>query len=62
VSESLSRDSSRGGSSSHNDGAEFARQIGMLPARGSRADRAMLATFNTATRAKTMARAAVDRR
>jgi steroid delta-isomerase-like uncharacterized protein len=44
------------------DGAEFARQIGMLPARGSRADRAMLASFNAATRAKAMARAAVERR
>ena len=44
------------------DGAEFARQIGMLPPRGSRADRAMLATFNAATRVRVMARAAVERR
>jgi steroid delta-isomerase-like uncharacterized protein len=34
------------------DGASFARQIGMLPSEGSRADRAMLSAFNAATRAK----------
>jgi steroid delta-isomerase-like uncharacterized protein len=34
------------------DGAEFARQIGMLPARDSAADRAMLAAFNGATKLK----------
>jgi steroid delta-isomerase-like uncharacterized protein len=34
------------------DGAEFARQIGMLPARDSAADRAMLAAFNAGTRLK----------
>jgi steroid delta-isomerase-like uncharacterized protein len=34
------------------DGAEFARQIGMLPARDSAADRAMLTAFNGATRLK----------
>jgi steroid delta-isomerase-like uncharacterized protein len=34
------------------DGVEFARQIGMLPARDSAADRAMLAAFNGATRLK----------
>ena len=32
------------------DGAEFARQIGMLPLRGSGADRALLAGFNAQTR------------
>jgi steroid delta-isomerase-like uncharacterized protein len=32
------------------DGAAFARQIGMLPRQGSAADRAVLATFNAATR------------
>jgi steroid delta-isomerase-like uncharacterized protein len=32
------------------DGASFARQIGLLPADGSRADRALIAAFNTATR------------
>ncbi len=32
------------------DGAEFARQIGMLPPRDSAADRAMLAAFNAQTR------------
>lgn len=32
------------------DGAEFARQIGMLPARGSAADRGMLSAFNAGTR------------
>ena len=34
------------------DGAEFARQIGMLPPRGSALDRAMLAAFNAGTRLK----------
>ena len=34
------------------DGAEFARQIGMLPARDSTADRAMLTAFNGATKLK----------
>jgi steroid delta-isomerase-like uncharacterized protein len=34
------------------DGAEFARQIGMLPKRDSAVDRAMLAAFNGATRLK----------
>ena len=32
------------------DGAEFARQIGMLPPRDSAADRAMLSAFNGATK------------
>ena len=32
------------------DGASFARQLGMLPAEGSGADRAMLAAFNARTR------------
>ena len=31
------------------DGAAFARQIGLLPPQGSRADRAMLAAFNAKT-------------
>jgi steroid delta-isomerase-like uncharacterized protein len=34
------------------DGVEFARQIGMLPARDSAGDRAMLAAFNGATKLK----------
>jgi steroid delta-isomerase-like uncharacterized protein len=34
------------------DGAEFARQIGMLPPRDSAVDRAMLAAFNGATKLK----------
>ena len=34
------------------DGAEFARQIGMLPRRDSAADRAVLAGFNAATKAR----------
>src|SRR3954447_3096812 len=34
------------------DGAEFARQLGMLPPRDSAADRAMLAAFNGATKLK----------
>jgi steroid delta-isomerase-like uncharacterized protein len=32
------------------DGAAFARQIGMLPAAGTSVDRAVLSTFNAATR------------
>ena len=34
------------------DGATFARAAGMLPRRDSAADRAMLAAFNAATKAK----------
>ena len=34
------------------DGAEFAREIGMLPKRDSAADRAVLGAFNAATKAK----------
>jgi hypothetical protein len=34
------------------DGLTFARQIGMLPRQGSAADRAMLAAFNAATKAR----------
>jgi steroid delta-isomerase-like uncharacterized protein len=34
------------------DGAEFARQVGLLPPRDSAADRAMLAAFNGATKLK----------
>ena len=32
------------------DGATFARQIGMLPAQGSRLDKAMIVAFNSTTR------------
>jgi steroid delta-isomerase-like uncharacterized protein len=32
------------------DGASFARQIGLLPAQGSRADRSLVAAFNAATK------------
>jgi steroid delta-isomerase-like uncharacterized protein len=32
------------------DGATFARQIGLLPGQGSRADRALIAAFNAATK------------
>ena len=39
------------------DGAEYARQIGMLPARDSAADRAMLAAFNGATKLRKRLRA-----
>jgi steroid delta-isomerase-like uncharacterized protein len=35
------------------DGASFARQIGMLPAQHSTADRAMVSAFNAATKART---------
>lgn len=35
------------------DGATFARQIGLLPARGSLADRATLTAFNAVTRIRT---------
>ena len=42
-----------GGLVQHNtiyyDGASFARQIGMLPAQGSRADRALVSAFNVKT-------------
>ncbi len=38
------------------DAAAFARQIGMLPREGSTVDRAALAVFNVATRAKTRLR------
>jgi len=34
------------------DGASFARQIGLLPREGSAVDKAMLSTFNTATRVR----------
>ena len=34
------------------DGASFARQIGLLPAQGSAADKALLAAFNARARAK----------
>jgi steroid delta-isomerase-like uncharacterized protein len=38
------------------DGAEFARHIGMLPPRDSKADRAVLAAFNGATKLKRLLR------
>jgi hypothetical protein len=38
------------------DGLSFARQVGLLPAAGSRADRGMLATFNAAAKAKSRLR------
>jgi steroid delta-isomerase-like uncharacterized protein len=41
------------------DGAEFARQIGLLPARDSAGDRALLAAFNAATRVKGAVRASM---
>jgi hypothetical protein len=41
------------------DGATFARQIGLLPALGSRADQALLAAFNAKT---TVSQRARDRR
>jgi hypothetical protein len=34
------------------DGLSFARQVGLLPAAGSRADRGMLAAFNATTKTK----------
>ena len=39
------------------DGIAFARQVGMLPRQDSAADRAMLATFNAAMKARTWLRA-----
>ena len=39
-----------GGNTIYYDGASFARQVGMLPAAGSSVDRAVLSTFNAATR------------
>jgi steroid delta-isomerase-like uncharacterized protein len=36
------------------DGAEFARQIGMLPAKGSAGDRALIAVFNALTWVRTL--------
>jgi steroid delta-isomerase-like uncharacterized protein len=46
------------------DGASFARQMGMLPTRGSFADRAMIAAFNAKTRLQERLRARnwIDRR
>ncbi|HEV3287572.1 MAG TPA: ester cyclase, partial [Streptosporangiaceae bacterium] len=41
------------------DGATFARQVGLLPGLGSRADKAMLAAFNAKT---TLSQRARDRR
>ena len=44
---------------SYFDGASFARQIGMLPADGSGADRAMKSAFNAVTKLR---RAVAERR
>ena len=44
------------------DGATFARQIGLLPGRGSRADQAMLAAFNAKTTLSQRARERRQRR
>ncbi|MHB1582576.1 MAG: ester cyclase [Acidimicrobiales bacterium] len=38
------------------DGASFARQVGMLPAQGTTAERAVLSAFNTATRVRSRLR------
>ena len=38
------------------DGLAFARQVGMLPAAGSRTDRAMMASFNAMTKVKSRLR------
>ena len=43
------------------DGLRFARQVGMLPAEGSAADRAMRSSFNTVTRARKGLRQTIDR-
>jgi steroid delta-isomerase-like uncharacterized protein len=43
------------------DGADFARQIGMLPARGSAGERTMTAAFNAATTARSTAREKLHR-
>ena len=43
------------------DSAEFGRQIGMLPPRNSRADRALLAAFNTRQRLRRRLRRASER-
>ena len=55
-----------GGLIQHNtiyyDGATFARQIGMLPAQGSPADRALSAVFNAKTKLSQRYRDAVRRR
>ena len=44
------------------DGATFARQIGMLPPQGSRADRALISAFNARTRARQRRAAGRQRR
>jgi hypothetical protein len=55
-----------GGLIKHNtisyDGATFARQIGILPAQGSPADRALIAVFNAKTRPSRRHQDAVRRR
>jgi hypothetical protein len=38
--------------STPHDGAEFARQIGMLPAQGSAVDRGMTGAFNAVTKVR----------
>jgi steroid delta-isomerase-like uncharacterized protein len=49
---SIDRDGKVDQNTVYYDGAAFARQIGMLPLEGSTADRAVLAAFNLATKAK----------
>jgi predicted ester cyclase len=44
------------------DGAEFARQIGMLPARGSRGDRLLVGAFNALTWVRGIRRPRLGRR
>jgi hypothetical protein len=44
------------------DGLAFARQIGMLPTADSAGDRAMVAAFNAATRARQVVRSRFGRR
>jgi steroid delta-isomerase-like uncharacterized protein len=55
-----------GGLIQHNtiyyDGATFARQIGMLPAQGSAADRALIAAFNAKTKLSQRYQDAIRRR
>ena len=44
------------------DGAEFARQVGLLPAQGSLADRLLLRAFNAQTFVRTLIGRGVDER
>jgi steroid delta-isomerase-like uncharacterized protein len=45
----------------HYDGATFARQIGLLPAQASRADRSLVSAFNAATRIRRRLRGSAGR-